>query len=67
MNHPLRRRVIATLMLLGNAGIVGAASSAILGFQASGRAGWRIVELAAGLLALVLISRSRWVDRKLTR
>jgi len=67
VNHPLRRRVIATLMLLGNAGIVGAASSAILGFQASGRAGWRIAELAAGLLALVVISRSRWVDRKLTR
>lgn len=55
-------------MLLGNVGIVGAASSAILGFQggASGAAGWRVAELGVGLLVLVLISRSRWVDRTLT-
>jgi len=68
VNHPVRRRVIATLMLLGNVGLVGAASSAILGFQggAWGKEGWRMAELGVGLLALVLISRSRWVDRKLT-
>jgi hypothetical protein len=68
VNHPVRRRVIATLMLLGNVGIVGAASSAILGFQgkAVGDAFWRVVELGAGLMVLVLLSRSRWVDRKLT-
>lgn len=41
VNHPLRRKVIATLMLLGNVGIVGAAGTAILGFQrgAVGQAG----------------------------
>ena len=68
VNHPVRRRVIATLMLLGNVGLVGAASTAILGFQggASGRAGWRIAELGAGLLILVLVSRNRWLDRKFT-
>jgi hypothetical protein len=68
VNHPVRRRVIAILMLLGNAGLVGAASSAILGFQGSamGGAGWRIVELGAGLIVLVFISRSHWVDRRLT-
>jgi len=68
VNHPVRRRVIATLMLLGNAGIVGAASTAILGFQgdATGATGWRRRRLGAGLLALVLVSRSRWVDRRLT-
>jgi hypothetical protein len=68
VNHPVRRKVIATLMLLGNAGIVGAASTAILGFQgrAFGHAGWRVAELGVGLLALVFVSRSRWVDRKLT-
>ena len=69
VNHPVRRRVIATLMLLGNAGIVGAASTAILGFQggATGRPGWRGAELGGGLSVLVLVSRSRWVDRWLTR
>lgn len=68
VRHPVRRRVIGVLMLLGNVGIVGAASSAILGFQgrASGAAGWRIAELGVGLIVLVLLSRSRWVDRKLT-
>lgn len=68
VNHPVRRRVIAALMLLGNVGIVGAASSAILGFQggALGQRGWRVAELCGGLLALVVLSRSRWVDRKLT-
>ncbi len=68
VDHPMRRKVIATLMLFGNVGLVGAASSAILGFQggALGHASWRITELGIGLLALVFISRSRWVDRKLT-
>ena len=68
VNHPLRRRVIGTLMLLGNAGVVGAASTMILGFRhgSIGREGWRILELVAGLLALVFLSRSRWVDRRLT-
>lgn len=68
VNHPVRRRVIAALMLLGNVGLVGAASTAILGFQggAWGSAGWRVAELGVGLVALVLLSRSHWVDRKLT-
>jgi K+/H+ antiporter YhaU regulatory subunit KhtT len=66
VSHPIRRRVIATLMLLGNVGIVGAASSAIIGFHGAHRAGWRVLELGAGLLALVLISRSRRVDRAMT-
>lgn len=66
--HPVRRRVIATLMLLGNAGIVGAASSAIIGFHGGSArgTGWRVLELGAGLMALVLISRSRRVDRAMT-
>jgi K+/H+ antiporter YhaU regulatory subunit KhtT len=68
VTHPVRRRVIATLMLLGNVGIVGAASSAIIGFRngSDGGDGWRLLELVAGLLALVAVSRSRRVDRVLT-
>lgn len=64
--HPVRRRVIAVLMLLGNVGLVGAASSAIIGFHGTQRAGWRVLELAAGVFALVILSRSRHVDRILT-
>jgi hypothetical protein len=69
VEHPLRRRVIAVLMLLGNVGIVAAASSTILGFRggAFGHAWWRLLLLVGGLLLLVFISRSRAVDRRLTR
>lgn len=68
VDHPLRRRVIGALMLLGNVGIVAAASSTILGFRggAFGHTWWRVLELAGGLIALVYLSRSRWVDRRLT-
>lgn len=68
VNHPLRRRVVAMLMLLGNVGIVATASSAILGFRGGvfGGQWWRLLELVAGLLALVFVSRSAWVDRRLT-
>lgn len=69
VDHPLRRRVIMALMLLGNAGIVAAASSTIIGFRGGGfgHQYWRVLELVGGLLALLFLSRSRWVDRRLTR
>ena len=69
VNHPVRRRVIAALMLLGNAGIVATASSAILGFRSNGFGvgWWRGLELGAGLVALLYLSRSQWIDTRLTR
>ena len=68
VNHPLRRKIIGWLMLLGNIGVVGAASTTILGFRggAVGGEGWRLLMLVVGLLVLVFVSRSRWVDRRLT-
>jgi hypothetical protein len=68
VDHPVRRRTIMALMLLGNAGIVAAASSLILGFRGGSFSNnWKaVLELVAGLLALLFISRSRWVDRHLT-
>ena len=69
LQHPVRRRVIMALMLLGNAGIVAAASALILGFKsgAAGAQGLRVLELGLGMLALVYLSRSRWVDQRLNR
>jgi K+/H+ antiporter YhaU regulatory subunit KhtT len=69
VDHPLRRKVIMTLMLLGNAGIVAAVSSTILGFNPNdvGHNWWRVLELVLGLMLLVTVSRSRWVDRRVTR
>lgn len=68
VDHPLRRRVVMTLMLLGNAGIVAAVSSTILGFNPNdiGHDWWRVLELVIGLMVLVTVSRSKWVDRRLT-
>ncbi len=70
VGHPLRRRVVMTLMLLGNAGIVASVGSLMVGFTRGrgANAEWiKLGELVAGLLALVWISRSRAVDRRLTR
>lgn len=69
VDHPLRRRVIMTLTLLGNTGIVAAASATILGFRSGGIGdqGWRVLEFAVGLFALVNLSRISWVDPRLTR
>ncbi len=67
--HPLRRRVVMLLMLVGNIGFVAAASSLILGFRggAAGASWMRVFELAAGLILLVFLSRSPQVNRWLTR
>jgi len=66
VEHPIRRKVVMWLMLLGNAGLVAAAGSLIVGFHGSGSDSWRILELAVILLAFVFVSRSRWIDRRMT-
>lgn len=68
VSHPTRRRVVMLLMLLGNAGLVAAASTLILGFHngTAGQLSLRVVELIGGILLLVFVSRSRKVDRWLT-
>lgn len=68
VNHPLRRRVVMQLMLLGNAGIVASAGSLILGFRGGsfGHQWEQVLELVAGIMAIFLLSRSNAVDRRLT-
>ncbi|MDX1649777.1 MAG: TrkA C-terminal domain-containing protein [Myxococcota bacterium] len=70
VNHPVRRRIVLTLMLLGNAGFVTAVSTLILGFvgrQSPGEVWGRILVLAAGLAVLWRLATSAWVDRHLSR
>lgn len=70
VRHPVRRRIILGLMLLGNAGIVGAVSSLMLTFLGRGAdqsMAVRVVLLVAGLVALWSFASSRWVDRRLSR
>jgi hypothetical protein len=71
VGHPVRRRIIMLLMLLGNAGIVTTMSALIVGFvsTADGSGGspwWRIVLLVGGLVALWMVAYSSWVDRRLS-
>ena len=70
VGHPVRRRIVMTLMLIGNIGIVSVIGSVTLSFvtmkeQSHPWVGWST--MAAGLLALVLIARSRLIDRYLCR
>lgn len=68
VDHPVRRKVIATLMLLGSAGVVAVVSTLILGLGRGdvGQRWLRVLELVVGLFAIVVVSRSRWVDQRLT-
>lgn len=69
VRHPVRRRIVLFLMLLGNAGLITAVSSLILGFVSPGGAGayaQRLGLLLGGLVLLWLAAASPWVDRLVT-
>lgn len=69
VNHPVRRRIAMTLMLVGSGGIVTAVASVLLSFTSAdtGETENRLLILAAGLLAVFMLSRSAIFDRWLTR
>lgn len=68
VNHPVRRRVVMLLMLLGNAGLVTAITSLILTFlEPSGVSGYlRAGFLITGLALLAWLANSRRVERWLS-
>src|SRR4051794_21778348 len=61
VGHPVRRRIVGGLMLVGSAGLVTAVSSLILSFNHSNGRAARGVVLGCGLALLWLVSRSAWV------
>jgi hypothetical protein len=69
VTHPVRRRIVLQLMLLGAAGVVTSLTSLLLSFtDATGQqTANRIVVLLGGLLGLRLLAGSALVDRALTR
>jgi hypothetical protein len=69
VNHPVRRRVIMLLMLIGSAGVVTVIATLMLSFVgAEGReAGLRLVLLVAGLVGLIVLAQSALADRVLSR
>jgi len=74
MMHPIRRRIVMWLMLLGNAGIVTVISSLFLSLTSTDGTGnitdqvwFRILVLLSGLAGLSILTYSKWLDRKLSR
>lgn len=70
VNHPVRRRIIMMLMLLGNAGIVTCMATLMASFVNNTEGTNWVVMLAvmsSGLLVLALVTRSRWIDRQMSR
>ena len=64
VNHPVRRRIVLWLVLLGNAGIVTVLASVVLSASSDkGFTGLRLAILAGGLVLLSLFARTRLLER----
>ncbi len=69
VHHPVRRRIVMLLMLLGNAGIITIAGSLILSFarsESSAEASLRLGLLVAGMAVLLWLANSSKFDRYLS-
>lgn len=69
VNHPVRRRVVMVLMLVGSAGVITAVTALIVSFAGTDRGGalLRLLILVAGLAVLLALARSATFDRLLQR
>lgn len=71
VGHPVRRRIIMTLMLLGNVGIISVLATLVLTFidHQAGTAEWakKVGTLIAGIALLWALSKSKWVDKGLSK
>lgn len=70
MSHPVRRRVVLVLMLLGNAGLVTIVASLLISFSEADDASqaWhRILLLLGGLVTILFLANSKAVDRMMTK
>lgn len=69
VNHPVRRRILQFLMILGNAGIITVVASLIIGFSGieNNASGWiRVLILVSGIMILWTLANSSWADRYLS-
>jgi hypothetical protein len=70
VSHPVRRRIVMLLMLLGNAGIATVVAASMLTFMETSRstAWWLyILSVAGGLAMLFFVSSNRYIERHLNR
>ena len=65
--HPVRRRIISLVMILGHAVFATAVSTLILSFMDKQDILARLVYIAAGVLILWIIFTSEWIGRRLSR
>lgn len=69
VNNPVRRKILSSLIFFGNAGVVTTISSVVFSLISIERSGFLSIEvlvLVGGLLLLIVLSYSNWVDRKLS-
>lgn len=70
VNHPVRRRIVMLLMLLGNLGIATIAATTIasvIELRATAGRWWILTVLLIGLAVLWFFASSRWVERRLNK
>jgi len=68
VNHPARRNILMSLMLLGNAGIITAVTSLIISFIDKGNGSslrLRLIILAGGITGLWMLTTSSFLEAKL--
>lgn len=69
VRHPVRRKILQALMLIGNAGIITAVSSLIVSFVDTGSGSsmrLRIFVLITGVVGLWLLAKSSFLESKLS-
>lgn len=71
VNHPVRRKIILSLMLIGNVGIISAIASLMLTFVNTGQTEQdnilRIALITGSMALLWALSKSKWVERVLVK
>ncbi len=69
VSHPVRRRIVSFLMLLGNVGLVTVVATLVLSFieQPEGNQKWVGAYLLGGFAILWIIATSGWVDRQMSK
>lgn len=71
VNHPVRRRIVLTLMLIGNVGVISAVASLILTFVGKDITAKdtiiRLVIILVSLFGLWKLSKSKWMENRIVK
>jgi uncharacterized membrane protein YuzA (DUF378 family) len=69
VNHPVRRRIVMTLRMVGSLGLATAVAGLLGSFAGADNAGQtasRVAFLVVGLAGVYVLSHNRWVDQRLS-